>query len=334
MRVLIVGGTGNISTSIVQLLLDREHDVTCFNRGERGTLPERVRHIQGDRNDREAFEQAMRKERFDAAIDMICFNAEDAASSVRAFRGVKHFLQCSTVCTYGVDYDWLPVTEDHPMRPMTDYGRNKMAADDVYLRAYNDQGFPVTIVKPSTTYGPQLGLNRQIAREFSWLDRIRKGKPILVCGDGKAIHQFMHVDDAAKGFVGLLGKEAALGQTYNLVNRGFISWEDHHRTVMKVLGREVELIGIPLRDLMASGVPHTENCQSIFAHNTIYSAEKLFRDVPEFQPTVSLDAGVRQVIKAMDADGRIPDSDRLTWEDRLIEAQRAVGKTELGLEPT
>ena len=334
MRVLIVGGTGNISTSIVQVLMDQEHDVTCFNRGERGTLPERVRHIQGDRNDREAFEQAMQREQFDAAIDMICFNAEDAASSVRAFRGVKHFLQCSTVCTYGVDYDWLPVTEDHPMRPMTDYGRNKMAADDVYLRAYNEQGFPVTIVKPSTTYGPQLGLNRQIAREFSWLDRIRKGKPILVCGDGKAIHQFMHVDDAAKGFVGLLGKEAALGQTFNLVNRGFISWEDHHRTVMKVLGREVELIGIPLRDLMASGVPHTENCQSIFAHNTIYSAEKLFRDVPEFQPTVSLDAGVRQVIEAMDADGRIPDSDRLTWEDRLIEAQRAVGKTNLGLEPT
>ncbi len=334
MRVLIVGGTGNISTSIVQVLMDQEHDVTCFNRGERGTLPERVRHIQGDRNDREAFEQSMQREQFDAAIDMICFNAEDAASSVRAFRGVKHFLQCSTVCTYGVDYDWLPVTEDHPMRPMTDYGRNKMAADDVYLRAYNEQGFPVTIVKPSTTYGPQLGLNRQIAREFSWLDRIRKGKPILVCGDGKAIHQFMHVDDAAKGFVGLLGKEAALGQTYNLVNRGFISWEDHHRTVMKVLGREVELIGIPLRDLMASDVPHTENCQSIFAHNTIYSAEKLFRDVPEFQPTVSLDAGVRQVIEAMDADGRIPDSDRLTWEDRLIEAQRAVGKTNLGLEPT
>ena len=334
MRVLIVGGTGNISTSIVQLLLAQEHDVACFNRGERGTLPERVRHIQGDRNDREAFEQAMRKEPFDAAIDMICFNAEDAASSVRAFRGVKHFLQCSTVCTYGVDYDWLPVTEDHPMRPMTEYGRNKKAADDVYLRAYNDQGFPVTIVKPSTTYGPQLGLNRQIAREFSWLDRIRKGKPILVCGDGKAVHQFMHVDDAAKGFVGLLGKEAALGQTYNLVNRGFISWEDHHRTVMKVLGREVELIGIPLRDLMASDVPDTENCQSIFAHNTIYSAEKLFRDVPEFQPMVTLEAGVRQVIEAMDADGRIPDSDRLTWEDRLIEAQRAVGKTDLGLEPT
>ena len=331
MRVLIVGGTGNISTSIVRLLLDNGHEVTCFNRGERGELPEGVKHIQGDRQDRDAFEQQMQNETIDAAIDMICFNGEDAASSVRAFRGVEHFLQCSTVCTYGVDYDWLPVTEDHPLRPTTEYGRNKHAADEVYLQAYHDEGFPVTLVKPSTTYGPQMGVGRQIAREFSWLDRIRKGKPIVICGDGKAVHQFLHIDDAAKGFVGLLGKEASKGQTYNLVNRGFISWEDHHRTVMKILGREVELVGIPLHDLMAAGVPDIGICESIFSHNTIYSAEKLFHTVPEFQPTVTLEAGLRQIIEVMDTDGRIPDSDQLTWEDRLIEAQRAVGKTDLGL---
>jgi nucleoside-diphosphate-sugar epimerase len=331
MRVLIVGGTGNISASIVQLLLKKGHEVTCYNRGERGILPKDVRHIQGDRKQREAFEGAMQNETFDAAIDMICFNAEDAASSVRAFRGIERFLQCSTVCTYGVDYDWLPVTEDHPIHPISEYGLNKHAADEVYLQAHHDFGFPVTLVKPSTTYGPQMGVNRQIAREFSWLDRIRKGKPVVVCGDGKAVHQFLHIDDAAKGFVGLLGMQASKGQAYNLVNRGFISWEDHHRTVMKILGQEVELVGIPLRDLMAAGVPDIGICNDIFAHNTIYSAEKLFRDVPEFQPTVSLEAGLRQIIELMDTDGRIPDSDQLSWEDRLIEAQRAVGKTELKL---
>ena len=100
---------------------------------------------------------------------------------------------------------------------------------------------------------------------------------------------------------------------------------------MKVLGREAELVGIPLHDLMASSVSGTEACGSIFAHNTICSTEKLFRDVPEFQPTVSLEAGVRQIIESMDEDGRIPDSDQVTWEDRLIEAQRTVGKTELEL---
>ena len=330
MKVLVVGGTGNISTSIVSLLIMKGYEVTCFNRGQSGDVPEGVRVIRGDRKERDAFETAMQDGGFDAAIDMICFNAEDAASSVRAFRGVKHFLQCSTVCTYGVDYDWLPVTEDHPLRPTSDYGRNKMAADSVFMQAYHEGGFPVTIVKPSTTYGPKMGVLRQIAWEFSWLDRIRKGKPIALCGDGKAMHQFLHVDDAARGFVGMLGLKTCVGQAYNLVRRGFTSWEDHHRTVMDVLGNEVEMVGVPLAALLSSGVSGTGICESIFAHNTIYSADKIFRDVPDFLPSVSLEEGVRQVIEVMDAEGRIPDSDELTWEDELIEAQRRVGQLKLG----
>ncbi|MBT7097720.1 NAD-dependent epimerase/dehydratase family protein, partial [Candidatus Poribacteria bacterium] len=133
MRVVVVGGTGNISTSIVRELLGLGHEVTCYNRGRSGSPPDGVRVIQGDRQDRDAFETAMQAESFDAAIDMICFNAEDAASSVRAFRDVSHFIQCSTTATYGVDYDILPVPEHHPLRPITDYGRGKVAADDVYL---------------------------------------------------------------------------------------------------------------------------------------------------------------------------------------------------------
>lgn len=330
MKVLIVGGTGNISTSIVSLLIKKGHEITCFNRGQSGDVPEGVRVIHGDRKDREAFEKAMQAEEIDVAIDMICFNAEDAASSIRAFRGVKHFIQCSTVCTYGIDYDWLPVTEDHPLRPTSDYGRNKMAADSLYMRAYHEEGFPVTIVKPSTTYGPKMGVLRQLGREFSWLDRIRKGQPVVVCGDGKAVHQFLHIDDAAKGFAGMLGLNTCIGQTYNLVRRGFISWADHHRTVMKVLGSEVELVGVPLASLLSSGVKDIGLCESIFAHNTIYSAEKIFRDVPEFVPSVSLEQGVRQIIEVMDASGRIPNSDELAWEDALIEAQRRVGQLKLG----
>ena len=163
MRVVIVGGTGNISVSIVRLLVELGHEVTCFNRGLKGQVPQGAKLMVGDRLEREPFEKAMQEGTFDAAIDMICFNAEDAASDVRAFRGVKHFIQVSTTCTYGVDYDRLPVAEDHPLRPITDYGRNKVAADDVFRQALKAEGFPATIVKPSTTYGPQLGLLRQIA---------------------------------------------------------------------------------------------------------------------------------------------------------------------------
>ena len=318
MKIVIVGGTGNISTSIVKLLLEQGHEVTCYNRGQRGEVPRGARVLLGDRGDRAEFERVMQAGNFDAAIDMICFNRDDAASSLRAFRGVSHFVQCSTVCTYGVNPQWLPVTEDHPLQPNSGYGRGKVEADNLYLDAYYGEGFPVTIIKPSSTYGPQMGVLRQVAWDFSWVDRVRKGKPILICGEGMAVHQFLHVDDAAGGFAGVLGSADTLGQTYNLVRREFTTWAEYHRLAMKVLGREVELVGITLPNLMASSVPGTDICRDIFVHNSLFSSTKIFRDVPGFAPRVSLEAGLTQVIAALDARGAIPNSDELTWEDETI----------------
>lgn len=324
MKIGIVGGTGNISSSIVNQALALGHDVVCVNRGQNGPVPDGARLMQLDRNDRENFERRMRAEKFDAAIDMICFDVEDAASSIRAFRDVGVFVQTSTVCTYGVRYDWFPATEDHPLRPITEYGRNKAAADAFYLEAYYRDGFPVIILKPSTTYGPQQGLVRQVAWDFSWLDRIRQGKPVLVCGDGNALHQHLHVNDAAKAFLGVLDRPACLGQTYNVVRRDYITWTDYHQVAMQVLGREVEIIGVPFASLKRFDIPGFDICEEIFAHHVYYSAEKLFRDVPEFQPTISLAEGMAQVIAAMDAEGRIPEADSNQWEDAIIAAQAKV----------
>jgi len=318
MKICIVGGTGNISSAIVKQLLSEGHDVTVFNRGETRSLPPGVRHIQGDRKDRAAFEAAIQKENFEAGIDMICFTPEDAASSVRAFRGVKQFINTSTTCTYGIKYDYLPADETHPLRPISAYGRNKAAADAVYLEAYYREGFPVTIIRPSTTYGPIHGMLRQIAWEFSWIDRVRKNKPIIICGDGNALHQHLHVEDAALGYCGVLGKERCIGQTYNLVNRGFITWADYHELAMEVLGQQVDLVNIPFRDLQQMDIPNFDLCKDIFAHHIYYSAEKLFRDVPEFQPRVTLREGMEQVFEAMDRENRVPSSDDVHWEDRII----------------
>jgi nucleoside-diphosphate-sugar epimerase len=217
-----------------------------------------------------------------------------------------------------VAYDWLPVTEDHPLRPITPYGRLKTAADAVFMAAYAPDGFPITILKPSTTYGPMQGMLRQIAWDFSWIDRIRKGKPIVVCEQGDALHQHLHVEDAALGFAHVLGKAHCLGQTYNLVLEPPITWAEYHRTAMQVLGRDVELVGVSLADLQAHNVPQREICQEIFAYHTYYSAAKLRRDVPEFRAVVSLADGMRQVFEAMARAGKIPNADAEGWEDRLI----------------
>ena len=326
MKIGIVGGTGNISQPIVRLLLEHGHEVICFNRGHSTKPPEGVRVIQGDRRDQEVFERKMQAERFDAAIDMICFTAEDAASSVRAFRGVGWFVQTSTVCTYGIDYDYLPVDEVHALRPNTEYGRNKVAADHVYLEAYYRERFPAVIIKPSTTYGPVQGMLRQICWDFSWIDRVKKGKPIVISGDGFALHQHMHVDDIAKAFIGVIGKEHTIGQTYNAVNRGYITWADYHRLAGKILGKEAELIGVPFEDLKKLNVPNMGILEDEFAYNDYYSSGKLFRHVPEFQPQISLEQGMAQVFEVMEREGRIPNSDELKWEDEIIQKYSRLWK--------
>jgi len=322
MKICVVGGTGNISTGIVNQLLKQGHDVFCFNRGIKGFVSHGAHSLIGDRNDQRFFEKVIQDANFDFAIDMVCMNASQASSSIRAFKGVKHFIMCSTVSTYGVNRDFSPVTEDHPIRPTTENGRNKANADDVFRDAHKKNGFPVTILKPSTTYGPKMGLLRQISTDFSWIDRIRKNKPILICDDGSAKCQFMHVDDAALIFSSILGKKECIGHTYNMVDRKFYTWKEYHEIAMEVIGKKVELIEVPYIDLERLKIPGFRLCREIFSHNLHFSAEKLFEILPEFRPKVSLKEGMRKVIEEMDKDGRIINSAQQNWEDRIIRKKR------------
>jgi nucleoside-diphosphate-sugar epimerase len=321
MKVIVIGGTGNISTSIVKLLLEKGHEVSVFNRGISKGLPKAARLIKGDRRDRENYETRLKKEHFDAVIDMISFDRADAESSYRAFRDVGHFIQCSSIATYGTKFRWMPTSEDHPLEAITPYGVGKNEADRFFLEAYYREGFPITIIKPSLTYGT--GLCRQISWEFGWLDRIRKGKPIILC-DGNILIQFLHAEDAAKGFIGAIGKKHCLGQMYNLVERGFITWEIHHRMAMKVLGREVELVTVPMDTLMAIDKKKFSPCEEFFSFNTLFSGDKICRDIPEFRPSVDLETGMTKVVEYMDREGLIPDSDKESWEDDIIRLQRSV----------
>lgn len=325
-RVVIVGGTGNISTSISRLLVEKGYDVTCFNRGKNKNeaIPDCVHLIQGDRLDRENFEKTMRAQHFDYAIDMICYNEEDARSDIRAFADVEQFEITSTSCTYGVKYDYLPVDEKHPLRPVTDYGKGKAAADKVFMEEYEKTGFPVTIIKPSSTYGNQVGMVGNVGETNLWIDRVRKGKPLIVCGSGNNCHQLLHVDDAAKGYVGALGKEHCKGQMYNLVREGFIEWKDYYKTGMKVLGKEVEMVAVPLEVLEKLGYAGRGFTCDIFGYNTIYDHHKIYHDIPEFRPSVSLEDGMRAVIAYSDAHGMIPNSDDYPMDDKLVEYMKGV----------
>lgn len=316
-EVCVIGGTGNISAPLVAELLAAGHRVTCLNRGKTAYAPAGVVHVACDRKNRDAFEKAMSDRSFDVVFDMISFTEEDAKSAIRACPQVGQFIHVSTVCTYGVEFEGFPVAEDHPIRPITDYGRNKARADEALLEAHAKSGFPAVIVKPSTTYGPVQGLLRQLGRDFSWVDRIRAGKALVVVDEGKARHQFLHVRDAARGLASMVGREDLAGLSVHLVSPDLVTWAEHHRTLMALLESEVPLVGVPLERLETVDGEDFELCRTIFAHDMHYDGSRFAGLFPDVAFSVSLEDGMREVLKAMDGDGRLPAKSG-SWEDRLI----------------
>jgi nucleoside-diphosphate-sugar epimerase len=324
MRVLVIGGTGLISTGIVKALLARGHEVSVFNRGQRASrLPEGVTYLQGDRKDYPAFEAAMQQVEVDAVIDMIAFVPEDTLSAIRAFRGrVRHFIHCSTVCTYGVTLTRLPADEEEPLRPISGYGRNKVACDQALLEAHRSEGFPATIFKPSHTYGPGGSLIRQLGWDKYFIDRLRKGKPIIVAGDGNALWQSLYCDDAGVGFAAAVGNEKTIGQVYNIVGREVVTWDEYHRRLAAAIGCEARIVHVPSDLLVAVAPDRFRGLDEIFRHHGVYSAAKLRNDVPEFKTTVTWEEGVRRNVEWMDEQGLNANSDEDDLEDRIIAAMR------------
>lgn len=328
MHVLIIGGTGTISRAIVQDFLTRNHTVTLFNRGQRADPPPAdVRVILGDRRDRPAFESALQQEHFDAVIDMISFTADDAASALKALRGrVGHFIQISTVMTYGPPFAGLYQDETAPLNGRNDggYGANKVAADQLLLDAYAEQQFPVTIIKPSFTYGPGHPLWRQTDWRTEWIDRLRKHKPVLVVGDGLNYFQFLPAPDAATALAGLLGNAQALGKIINLANPQPITWVEWHQAAAAALGVEAELVGVPAEVLIATDPERYGSLRANFAHSQIFRNAELERLLPEWRPATDRHAHIQATIEWMDRHDQVANSDDDPLEDRLIAALRAV----------
>ncbi len=319
MHVLVVGGTGNISRGVVKALLGFGHEVTIFNRGVTlGPVPEGVRVLHGDRKDRAAFEGAMQAERFDAAIDMICYTAEDAASDVRAFRGVKHFVQISTVATFGGPLAERPTGPASPVRPVIPYGRDKVAADEVLLAAHAQGELPLTIFKPAQTWGYQPVLIRQLDRDRRWLDRVRRGKPILITHEGELIWPHLHADDAGVAIAAAVGRERCLGQTYLLTSPRLTTWRDYHEEIAAALGYPITLVDAPADWLIAHWPENTRLLASESRWNRIYDVGNLLRDLPEFQQTIRLGDRVPEIVARLDAAGLIEDSRLDETEDRLV----------------
>jgi nucleoside-diphosphate-sugar epimerase len=326
LRVVLVGGTGNISAGIVKALLRLGHEVAVFNRGRRANcLSPGVRVIIGDREQHEQFERQMQQEHFDAAIDMVCYTPEEAASTLRAFRGVKHLIYCSTVCVYGVPLPRLPASEETPLCPITAYGRNKGRAEAVFLAAYQRGEVAVTIFRPAYIYSQQWVVLRQLGFDPNWLDRLRKGKPLLIAGDGQGLWSFCHGDDAGVAFAAAVGRAACFGQVYNLAYPEILTWQEYHERVAAALGVSAHLVSLPAETILAS--PLEERAWMLATQtrwSQFYTITRLLQDIPEFSPQITLENGIRACIAELDRHGIIGNSDNDDAEDRLIALQKPM----------
>lgn len=319
MRVVVVGGTGNVSSGVVKALLQFGHDVTVYNRGLRPSrLPHGVRHVRGDRTDRAVFEQTMWDERFDVAIDMICYTAADAESDLRAFRGVRQLIHTSTVCTLGGPLPDVPADESTPLSPITDYGRNKKAADEVFLVAHARGEIPVTIFKPAHTWGPGMIVIRQLGFDRRWLDRVRRGKPLLITGDGENLWSYCHSDDTGIAYAAAVGRARCLGETYIVTSPRYTTWREYHEHVAGALGYHVTLVEAPADLLLTAWPKNTGLLESQARWNQCYHVAKLQRDVPEFQPQISLEDGIPANVAWMEEQGLLEDSRADAAEDQII----------------
>ena len=326
MNILIIGGTGLISTGIVKHLLARGADVTCFNRGEReNTLPKAVRQVRGDRSAAGELERLAKAERFDVVIDMVCFKPTQCAEAIAAFGNrCDQFIFCSTVCTYGVKIPpSVLIDETFLQEPISDYGRNKLACEKLLLDAHAAGKFAVTIVRPSCTYGEGNSLIDNLEGHPATWDRIRRGLPVLCSGDGQGLWVATHRDDVGKLFAYACGNAKTLGQSYNATRDDNFTWRDYYREAAIALGASANVIFMPAHWIVHHDPARFGLLREITQFHGAYSSAKAKADVPEFRCDVPFIDGARRTFEDMHRRNSWRDGASDTLYNRMID--QAVG---------
>lgn len=329
MRILIIGGTGLIGTGITSALLERGHELIHFNRG--GGSGRDVRQVVGDRGDRETFERRMAElGPLDCVIDMIGFERADVDSAVRAFRGrIGQYVFCSTVDVYTKPALSYPVDEAHERNPSRAfaYAYGKAQCEEAATEAHGRGDFRTTILRPAATYGGAGAPVHAFRGGTYHYDRIRKGKPIIVHGDGSAIWVSCHRDDVAKAFANAAGNPAAYGKAYNVAGNELLTWQAYWRAVARAMNApEPRFVRIPT-DLLGEALPNLASwCVTNFQYNNLFDNAAAEADL-DFRPTVRWEDGVRGMIEEALKNGGFENSDDYPFYDRLIELWESARKT-------
>lgn len=323
MKILFIGGTGIISSACTQMAVERGLDLYLLNRGEtskRGPLPKGVKVLNGDIRDKASALAALGDHQFDVVVDWIAFVHEHIELDLEIFRGrTKQYVFISSASAYQTPPAGLPVTESTVLdNPEWEYSRNKIACEERLVQAYREDKFPITIVRPSHTYDKTL---LPFDGGYTVVDRMRKGKPVIVHGDGTSLWTLTHHQDFAHAFLGLLGNQHAIGENFHITGDEWLPWNQIFQLVADAAGvPEPKLVHIPSELITAYDPEWGAGLLGDKMHSMIFDNSKVKRVVSDYVARIPFSQGVREIIAWYDAEPerRVVNKDIDALMDKII----------------
>lgn len=328
MKILFIGGTGTISMAITKLLAAQGHELYLLNRGSRNEgLPEGIKFITADINDEEKTAALLEGMDFDCVGEFIGFVPSQLERDYRLFKGkTKQFIYISSASAYRKPMQGYVITEETPLEnPYWEYSRNKKACEEYLLGLYENEGFPVTIVRPSHTYDERsvpLGVH---GNGGSWqvVKRIKEGKPVIIHGDGSSLWTITHNSDFAKAYVGLIGNPKAIGETFHITTDESVSWNEIYGYIAEALGVTLKPYYVASQTLAdMSDYDYVGSLIGDKSNSVVFDNSKVKGLVPDFVCTVSAREGIRRTVEYVLAHPEYqqddPEFDQ--WCDKVIAA--------------
>jgi nucleoside-diphosphate-sugar epimerase len=302
-KVLFIGGTGLISTACSQLALDRGIELDILNRAKthKHDVPVGARLLVGDiHGDRAALEKALGDTHYDAIVDWVAFTPADIEADISLFtRRTRQFMFISSASVYQKPPNHYLITEDTPLaNPHWAYSQNKIACEERLMREYRERGFPITIVRPSLTYGVSQIPMIMGSWQHPWtlVDRMLRGQKVIVPGDGTSLWPLTWNGDFAKGLVGLLGREQAIGHAFHITSDEVLSWEQIYIELAHALGVEPKIVHMSSELIVAHDPSTFGSLIGDKIYSVVFDNSKIKRFVPDFVATVPWTEGVRRAL--------------------------------------
>jgi nucleoside-diphosphate-sugar epimerase len=303
LKVLFIGGSGIISSACSQLAVDSGIDLYVLNRGETADrpLPPPATVLRGDIADRPAAARVLSDLEFDAVVDWVAYTPDQVQADLEMFQGrTRQYVFISSASAYQTPPSRVPVVESTPLRnPYWQYSRDKIACEDLLLAAYREDGFPMTIVRPSHTYD-----KTSVPFDGGWtvVERMRQGKPVVVHGDGTSLWTLTSSEDFARGFVPLLGERRAIGEAFHITSDEALTWDAIAQALAAAAGVQAELVHVPSDAIAAADPGWGAALLGDKAHSMLFDNAKLRAIVPDFRAEVPFERGARDIVAWYDED--------------------------------